>query len=109
MRTWLGKLCDISDEFDVRSDPTLAFAGLGVMTASNSYFRHAGLSDVVLRYLKASHCTFIEVEASAAAFDTVLGKFVGWVNATHELIQPGSLIAQMKRRHWLLAPDEVEV
>ena len=61
------------------------------------------------RGCKASHCTFIEVEASAAAFDAVVGKFFGWVNATHEFIQPGSLIAQMKRRHWLLAPDEVEV
>jgi hypothetical protein len=66
----------------------------------------AGLGDVVLRYMKAVHLAFSEADDTAEVFYAVT-KFVGFVGATHKYGTPDTLAAQMKRRHWLLAPDEV--
>jgi hypothetical protein len=66
----------------------------------------AGLGDIVLRLAKAQHLTFSEVDATAETFYAVTKSF-GFVGETHKYSTPDCLAAQIKRRHWLLAPDEV--
>ena len=107
-RKWLAKSATIFEGNDWRKDPTLLLhGGYGSYSFTNSYLHQAGLKHEVLRLMKARHVTFTEVEASAEVSDPVCGKLLGFVSDTHEYGQMNELIALVKRRHWLLAPDEI--
>jgi hypothetical protein len=106
-RKWTLKLVDIYENTDIRTDPSLFCPGYyGSLVMTNSFMMKAGLGDVVLRYMKASHLTFAEADDTAEVFYAVT-KFMGFVGETHKYSTPDTLAAQMKRRHWLLAPGEV--
>ena len=76
------------------------------MNASNSVMMKAGLGEAALRAIKAQHLTFGEVSSTSEVFHTFLRLF-GFVGTTHCYCTPDALVAQMKRRHWLLAPEEI--
>jgi hypothetical protein len=107
VRKWLLKAIDIYESADVRADPSLwgcCYFGAGNM--SNSFTMKAGLGDLVLRFMKAQHLTFAEVGDTAEIFYGVT-KFFGFKGEKHCYSTPDCLAAQIKRRHWLLAPGEV--
>ena len=60
-----------------------------------------------MRFTKATNLTFSEVEQSAETCATVTETQLGFVTDTHTYGQRQTLINQCRRRHWLLAPDEV--
>ena len=106
-RKWTLKSIDIYENMDIRTDPSLFAPGYyGSLNMTNSFMMKAGLGDLVLRYMKAAHLTFSEVDDTAETFYACT-KFFGFVGETHKYGTPDTLAAQMKRRHWLLAPDEV--
>ena len=101
------KAIDIFQSVDIRTDPSLFPPGYyGSLIITNSFMMKAGLGDLVLRYMKAAHVTFSEIDDTAEVFFGVT-KFMGFVGETHKYSTPDTLAAQMKRRHWLLAPDEI--
>jgi hypothetical protein len=104
-----------------------AMSAAGTLNMTHTLIRRAGLSDLCLRLVNAMHlrsvvCVFTatssltllwvtsfdEVEATAAVFDSIVGHVFGFVGEKHCWVQQPFLISQMKRRHWLLAPNEVE-
>jgi hypothetical protein len=78
----------------------------GSLIMTNSVMIEAGLGSLALRFMKAAHLTFSEVCGTAEVWNAAM-KFYGFVGATHCNGTPDYLVAQMKRRHWLLAPGEV--
>jgi hypothetical protein len=106
-RKWLLKVLDIYESADVRADPSLwGCCYYGAMNMTNSFMMNAGLGGLVLRFMKAQHLTFAEVDGTAETFYGFT-KFSGFVGETHCYSTPDCLAAQIRRRHWLLAPDEV--
>ena len=106
-RKWTLKSIGIMENMDIRTDPSMFAPGyFGSLSMTNSFMMKAGLGDLVLRYMKAAHLTFSEVDDTAETF-YAFTKFFGFVGETHKFGTPDTLAAQMKRRHWLLAPDEV--
>jgi hypothetical protein len=107
VRTALLKLCTIFECNDARLDPSLFpcayYTGLAW---TNPWIRAIGLGDLSLRLLRALHITSAEVVASAAIYNGVV-QYFGFTGETHCYATESYLIANSKRRHWLLAPDEV--
>jgi hypothetical protein len=106
-RDWMLKVCEIFEGIeDPRTDPSV-FAGAvwGGMNASSCIVR-AVCPDLSLRLLKAVRMTFSEVDESAEAYHAVT-KFFGWAGKTHTWAEKPYNVSQFKRRHWLLAPDEI--
>jgi hypothetical protein len=101
-------VCEIYEGIgDPRTDSTVyAGAVWGGLNATHSFMSQAGLGDLSLRLLKAVHMTFQEVDESAEVYHAVC-QFFGWRGATHTWAERPFHIAQFKRRHWLLAPDEI--
>ena len=56
--------------------------------------------------MKSRYLTFTEAEASAAVYHGFV-QFFGFDGERHVYSRPSYLVCQMKRRHWLLAPEEV--
>jgi hypothetical protein len=109
-RSWLLKTLAIFDGMDFRSGacgPVMYGVVLnGVLNWTNPIFHDPYFGDLSLRLMKSVYCTFGEIGATAELIDTVM-KFMAYVGKAHQHNKPSYLIAQMKRRHWLLAPDEV--
>ena len=106
-RKWTLRSIGIMENMDIRTDPSMFAPGyFGSLAMTNSFMMKAGLGDLVLRYMKAVHLTFSEVDDTAETF-YAFTKFFGFVGETHKYGTADALAAQMKRRHWLLAPDEV--
>ena len=79
----------------------------GSCNITNSMFHRAGLGAEVLQYMRAAKLTWSEVEASAEAFDPVCAGMMGYITEEQCYSQKEVLVAQMRRRQWLLAPDEI--
>ena len=58
--------------------------------------------------MKSVHATFSEVDATAATLMAVVGKCASWTTDTHTYSSPEYFACQMKRRHWLVARDEID-
>jgi hypothetical protein len=107
VRTAMLQMCTIFESNDARTDPTLfAPAYYLGLTWAHPLVQASGFSDLSLRLLKALHSTFTEAEASAAIYNGVM-QFFGFTGKTHCYATQSYWVAQGKRRHWLLAPDEV--
>jgi hypothetical protein len=106
-RRWFTKMCECFEGMDARTQPG-AFIGacMGGLNCTNSYFAKAGLGDLSLRLMKATYNTYDEVTASAEAYNGVM-QFFSWTGKRHTYFTQAFSVAQMRRRHWLLAPDEV--
>ena len=70
-------------------------------------FHHARFCAEMLDYMRAAQLTWWEVEATAEALDPICAGMMGYVTETHCYSQKGTLIAQMRRRQWLLAPNDI--
>ena len=61
----------------------------------------------VLRLMKSTHVTCSEADASAATLDRVV-RMVAWATDTFTYSSPDYFACQMKRRHWLVAREEID-
>ena len=57
--------------------------------------------------MKSTHATFAEAGATAGTLDGVI-VHVAWTTETHTYSSPEYWVCQMKRRHWLVARDEID-
>jgi hypothetical protein len=57
--------------------------------------------------MKSAHATFSEADATAATLAAVVGQ-IAWTTDTHTYSSPEYFACQMKRRHWLVARDEID-
>ena len=100
-------MCDVHESADDRSH-VRRYRPWGGLNVTHSIFKVAGLGALSLRFLKAIQATFQEVENDGWA------QQCGWplsgvsfVGRTHCFAQPSFAASQFKRRHWLLAPQEI--
>ena len=104
---WFQKLCTIFEKIDPRdmladSDP---FSYNLVTGATHSVY-HEPLGNLVRRFSKAMHLTFDEAEEYSQIYQRIITIQWGWKTDTHSYAHPTTLVTQLKRRHWLLAPEE---
>ena len=72
-RIWLEKLIAIYEQHDFRSRPSLLQGlGIGLLNATHSLYNSAGLSNLVVRLMRAMHCTFDEIETTSEAYYKVI-------------------------------------
>jgi hypothetical protein len=60
-----------------------------------------------LRLMKSTHVTFSEADATAGTLDDAIS-MIAWTTDTHTYGSPEYFACQMKRRHWLVARDEID-
>jgi len=133
----LQQLCEIYEGMAAAGGPLKdmsMFFNLyyGLLGHTHSYTRLAGCSDLVcgacnhdamsvaaasankvhdlrqaLRLMKSAHVTFAEADATAATLDGAIS-MIAWTTDTHTYSSPAYFACQMKRRHWLVARDEID-
>jgi hypothetical protein len=102
-RSWLEKLCAIYESMDLREMSAIAGGSIpGLLSLTNCVFHDPYFDGLCLRLMKSAHLTFTEVEAAS----TIRSK-MAWESDEYSCLGNAFLVGQMKRRHWLLAPDEV--
>ena len=72
----------------------------------------AGLDDLaddaqVLRLMKSVPATYSEVDKTAEILMSVMN-FISWSTDTHTYMTAAYYACQMKRRHWLVAREEID-
>ena len=108
-KAWFSRMILLLVDLDIPKTPTLFASGYywGESDAHSIHSR-AGLSAEALQLLKMWKLTFNEVETTAELFDTVI-KYFGFRTEKYAYSTPEFLVNQMKRRHWLLAPSEINL
>ena len=79
-----------------------------ILAMTNSYHHRVGWPDLILRLMRATGFTFSDADSSAAIVGKTLMGTWGWQTDTHTWTDPTYLAAATKRRHYLLAPDEID-
>lgn len=106
---WSNKKATILEDLDVLATPGL-FCGAYFwgLAEAHSFRSRAGMSAESLRLMKAFGNTFDQVDSTVDVLFSVL-KY--WSYTTDEFCytQPEFLTENMKRRHWLVAPAEIEL